>query len=114
MPAEAWLVSSSSKSAFRELAAILSRSRRRAEDGLLAALLPLAGDPVLDPDLDPALVRVLLILFCAREITYSIANIDIDIVPCIGLSVKLWRCLARLEYTIVSSTSSSKQNINKT
>ena len=112
MPAEAWLVSSSSKSAFRELAAILSRSRRRAEDGLLAALLPLAGDPVLDPDLDPALVRGLLILFCVREITYSIANIDI--VPCIGLSVKLWRCLARIEYTIVSSTSSSKQNINKT
>ena len=56
VPAEAWLVSSSAKSAFRELAAILSRSRRRAEDGLLA-LLPLAGDPVLDPDL----VRGLLI-----------------------------------------------------
>jgi len=111
MPAAAGLVSSSSKSALRELAAILSRSRRRAEDGLLAAV-SLAGVPVLDPDLDPALVRVLLILFSVCEITYSIANIDI--MPCIRLSVKLWRCLARLEYTIVSSTSSSKQNINKT
>ena len=102
------LVSSPLKSASSELAALLARSRRRAEDGLLAAVLPLAGVPVLDP----ALVRVLLILFSVCEITYSIANIDI--MPCIRLSVKLWRCLARLEYTIVSSTSSSKQNINKT
>ena len=97
MPAEAWLVSSSLKSALRELAAILSRARRRSVDGLLA-VVPLAGVPVLDPDLDPALVRGLLILFCAREITYSISEYpNIDIMPSctIRLSVKLWRCLAR-------------------
>ena len=55
------LVFSPLKSASRELAAILLRSRRRAEDGLLAAV-SLAGVPVLDP----ALVRVLLILFSVR------------------------------------------------
>ena len=59
MPAAAGLVSSPSKSALRELAAILSRILRRSEDGLLAALVLLAGDPVLDS----ALVRGLLILF---------------------------------------------------
>ena len=34
---------------------------------------------------------------------------DHSTMPCIRLSVKLWRCLARLEYTIVSSTSSSNK-----
>ena len=68
MPAEDGLVSSP-KSPLIELTAILSRSLWRTEDGLLAALVPFAGDPVLNPALlhEADLVWVLLILFALRS-----------------------------------------------
>ena len=85
MPVDAGLVSSPSKYASREFPASLSRVLRRAEDGLLAALVPLTGDPVLDPALNPAaldpalvpevgLVSALLILLLlfSRNILISI------------------------------------------